>query len=521
MNKLMNRRNFLSLAGFGVAALITGCAPAGLKSESSRKRPNILFIMSDDHSYNAISCYGGVLSKVFKTPNIDLIAREGVRLDNCFVTNSICSPSRAVILTGKYSHLNSQPINYTKFDTSQQTVPKLMRKAGYNTAMIGKWHLRGEPTGFDYWNILPGQGRYIDPDFMEMELKPQKQKGYVTTITTDIAIDWLENKWDRSKPFFMMCHHKAPHEHWRMDPADEKTFENMHLPEPQTLYDDHEGHAEIVQKRGSTLYPTLAKRMARWKPEERAFKNTGIEGQSDGIAKAYQHYLKHYLGCIHSIDRNIGRMLDCLRNKGILDNTLVIYTSDNGMFLGEHSWHDKRMMYEESLKIPFIARYPSSIKMGTVSEAISLNLDFPETFLDFAGAEIPADMQGESLRPVLQGREPADWRKSMFYAYYEGISQYGVRTRKYKLICYSGRWNSSKGDKIFEPCYDMFDLEKDPLELESVYDDPAYAGVRKMLENEIVKLRKKYKVRDKDLPGNWEKLNKDLVDQGKDKSAYK
>jgi arylsulfatase A-like enzyme len=497
----MERRDFLQAVGLGIGSMaVAGCMEQFIKRNSKSSRPNILFLMSDDHSYNAVSCYNGVLSKASPTPNIDRIANEGIRFDNCFVTNSLCAPSRATILTGKYSHLNKLPINYIEFDGSQQTVPKLLQKTGYNTAIVGKWHLMGKPTGFDYWNILVGQGRYIDPEFMEMELVPKARKGYVTNVTADIVMDWIGNKWDSSKPFFLMCHNKAPHEPWQMDPADEKMFEGIVIPEPETLYDDHKNRAKLIEKR-TGIYPELAKRMSKWKPKERAMDLAGITDKKDGIAKTYQHYLKNYLGCIHSIDKNVGRIYEFLKAKGILDNTLIIYTSDNGMFLGEHTWHDKRMMYEESLKVPLVARYPCEIKAGTVSNEISLNLDFPETFLDYAGTSVPSDMQGESLRPVFKGRKPANWRQSMFYAYYETNSQYGVRTKDYKLICYSvGQ-------------FDMFDLKKDPLEMYSVYDDPAYADIRKKLEAELVKLRKKYNVQDKDLPGTWDKLNQNIIEQ--------
>ncbi|MGE4489591.1 MAG: sulfatase [Kiritimatiellales bacterium] len=496
----MNRRDFLGAAGCGMASLTGAKSLAQAVGIAGQKRPNILFIMSDDHARNAVSCYGGILSSVFQTPNIDRIANEGVRLDNCFVTNSICSPSRAVILTGKYSHLNGQAVNYIKFDGSQQTVPKLLQQAGYQTAMIGKWHLRGEPTGFDYWNILPAQGRYINPQFMEMELIPKTREGYVTTITTDIAIDWLENKRDKTRPFFMMCHNKAPHEAWEMDPADEGMFDGVEFPEPETIYDDYKNRAtQVLKDKGLTVYPTLGKKMADKWPERRALDLTGVTDKQEAISKSYQHFMKYYLGSIHSVDKNVGRLLDYLEQEGLLDDTLVMYTSDNGMFLGEHSWYDKRMMYEESIEVPLIARYPKEIKPGTVSDAICLNLDFPETFLDYAGVPVPPDMQGRSLRPVLGRQEPADWRESMFYAYYEHTSQYGVRTKRYKLICYSA------GE------YDMFDLQKDPMELKSVYNDPEYADVRRNLEAEIVKLRKQYHIQDQDLPGNWEELHQDLL----------
>lgn len=485
---------------------VSGSTGLSATTAFQSERPNILFIMSDDHGRNAVSCYGSILAKVMPTPNIDRIAREGMRLDNCFVTNSICSPSRAVILTGKYSHLNSQPINYIRFDSSQQTAPKLLQRVGYQTAIIGKWHLRGEPTGFDYWNILVGQGQYLDSEFMEMKLEPKVRKGYVTTVTTDLAIDWIENKRDTSKPFYLMLHHKAPHGPWEMDPTDKGLLDGVSIPEPETLYDNHKNRALLIAKRHG-FYPSLANGMSKWKNTPMDL--SGIKDRNDGIAKTYQHYLKHYLSCVHSIDENVGRVLACLEKAGILNKTLIIYTSDNGMFLGEHTWHDKRMMYEESLSIPMVVRYPKEIKPGSVSNAICLNLDFSETFLDYAGAPTPPDMQGESLRPIFKGTTPTDWRQSMFYAYYEAPQQYGVRTMRYKLICY---------DAVMQ--HDMFDLEKDPLEMKSVYCDPEYADVRKQLEAELVKLREKYNVTDKDLPAAWVDENPEIVERGQDKRGY-
>jgi arylsulfatase A-like enzyme len=285
-----------------------------------------------------------------------------------------------------------------------------------------------------------------------------------------------------------------------MDPADEGMFDGVEFPEPETLYDDYKNRAtQVLKGKGLTVYPTLGKKMAKQWPKRRALDLTGVADKKEAISKSYQHFMKYYLGCIHSVDKNIGRLLNYLEQEGLLDNTLIMYTSDNGMFLGEHSWYDKRMMYEESLEVPLVARYPKEIPPGTVSDAICLNLDFPETFLDYAGVPVPPDMQGRSLRPVFGRKEPADWRESMFYAYYEHTSQYGVRTKRYKLICYSA------GE------YDMFDLQKDPMELKSVYNDPEYADVRRNLEAEIVKLRKQYHVQDQDLPGNWEELHQDLL----------
>jgi arylsulfatase A-like enzyme len=340
-----------------------------------------------------------------------------------------------------------------------------------------------------------------------MELTPKTIKGYVTTVTTDIAIDWIENKRDTSRPFYMMLHHKAPHGPWEMDPADEGMLDGVKIPEPETLYDDHKNRAPLIEKRQG-FWPGLAKNMAKWK--KNPMNLSGIKGREEGIARTYQHYLRHYLGCIHSIDKNVGRVLECLEKAGILDDTLIIYTSDNGMFLGEHTWHDKRMMYEESLAIPMVVRYPREIKPGSIADAICLNLDFPETFLDYAGASIPSDMQGESLRPIFKGKTPADWRQSMFYAYYEGPQQYGIRTKRYKLICYDAAGQ-----------HDMFDLEKDLHEMRSVYDDPGYADVRDRLQIELIKLREKYNVTDRYLPARWTRENPDIIEQAKDKKAYR
>lgn len=495
----------LILASTATVAFLLGVplgADASPVSEKN-KRPNILFIMSDDHAMNAVSAYGSALSRVFKTPNIDRIASEGVRLQNCLVTNSICSPSRAVILTGKYSHINGQTINYIKFDGSQQTVPKLLQGAGYQTAIVGKWHLRGAPTGFDYWNILKGQGKYNNPEFMEMSLTPKAREGYATNLITDITLEWLEQKRDKNKPFFLMCHHKAPHGQWEMDPADEGMFDDLKIPEPETLYDDGENRSKIVQRRNNLLHPRLSQLMEK----TRSFDTSDIKSREDGIAKVYQYYLKNYLGCVYSIDKNVGRILAYLEKEGILDDTIIIYTSDNGMFLGEHSWYDKRMMFEESLKIPFVVRYPREIKPGIISD-ICLNLDFAETFLDYAKVPVPGDMQGRSFRPILRGEKPADWRSSMLYAYYEGPAQYGVRTDNYKLIFYTN------GER------DMFDLKKDPLEMKSVYNDPVYAEIRASLQKELERLRRQHDLKDEDLPGNWNASNPDLLSAAKDKAGY-
>jgi arylsulfatase A-like enzyme len=511
-NMRICRREFLKKITVGLLALSMEDCLATRVKEAAAKKPNILYIMSDDHASNAVSCYKGVLSDVFMTPNIDRIAKEGIRLDNCFVTNSICTPSRAVILTGKYSHLNKTEINYIGFDGKQQTAPKLLQKNGYQTAIIGKWHLKGQPTGFDYWNILPGQGKYVNPEFLNMDLEPTNLKGYVTDIITDLSIDWIDKR-DKTKPFFLMCHHKAPHESWRKKPDEDNLYDSTFFPEPQTFNDNYKNRY-FAEKWTSTIYPFMTERMKDWTPESRALNTDGLNEQQ-AKEKTYQHYMRNYLQCIYTLDENIGRLLSHLEKESILDDTLIIYTSDNGMFIGEHGWYDKRLMYEESIRIPFVARYPKEIPSGTVSDAISLNLDFAETFLDYAQVEIPSDMQGQSLRYVLNGKTPANWRDSMLYAYYESreqyieeCKQYGIRTNRYKLICYpNGR--------------ELFDLQNDADELVNLYDDLNYLSIRNKLEDKLKKLLKKYKFTQRDMPFDWYRYNQDKIEESKDKKAYK
>ncbi|MHC4124773.1 MAG: sulfatase-like hydrolase/transferase [Planctomycetota bacterium] len=498
-----NRRDFLKYVGAGLAgSALIGCGSGKMFFGGRGKRPNILFIMSDDHSANAVSCYGGVLSEVAKTPNIDRIAAEGMRLNNCFCTNSICSPSRATILTGKYSHKNGLAINYVTFDGGQRTVAKLLQGGGYETAMIGKWHLKSEPTGFDYWNILMGQGRYHDPILVGVNKGKQTYKGYVTDVVTDISLEWLKGR-ERSRPFFLMCHHKAPHEPWGYDKKHAEYYKGIDIPEHPSLWDDHSGH----KQGGPTIHPLLSKRMKNSKygryGDGSKFDVMGMDYKQAKKA-AYQRYLKDYLRCIASVDDNVGRLIDYLKNEGMFDDTVVIYTSDQGMFLGEHGWFDKRKMFEESLRMPFVVRYPREIAGGSVCEEMALNVDFAETFLDYAGVRIPADMQGRSLRSLLRGRRPNDWRSSMFYAYYEGGEQYGVRTKRYKLICYKEGYN-------------LFDLKEDPLELNSVYGDPEYSDVKRKLEAELKGLMKELDVKAEDLPIGWRGRNRAIVEEGKKK----
>ena len=381
-------------------------------------RPNILFIMTDDHTTQAMSCYG---SKVNQTPNLDRIAKEGMRMDRVFVTNSICTPSRAAILTGKYSHMNGVPV-FNRFDGAQQTVQRLLQQAGYFTAMIGKWHLGSDPTGFDHWNILPGQGVYINPTLYERDGSTVYQ-GYATDVITDLTIETLKNR-PKDKPFFMMCHHKAPHREWTPNEKYRKMFAGKHIPEPANLRDDYQGRTSALREQQQSVFRDMTRNDLKLEPPAgmsaaearrwRQVKPTEVETVVDGVKKTltgreldswkYQRYMQDYLACVQSVDDNVGRMLDWLDANGLRENTVVIYTSDQGFFLGEHGLFDKRFMYEESLRMPFVVRWPAGIRAGSTSEAIGINCDFAPAFLELAGAAIPKDMQGVSLVSVWKGK---------------------------------------------------------------------------------------------------------------------
>jgi arylsulfatase A-like enzyme len=502
----MNRREFLTTLG----AMPLAAQP---------RRPNIIFIFSDDHAYQAISAYD---RRLIHTPNIDRLAREGVRFDNALVTNSICAPSRAVILTGKYSHLNGVLDNRQTFDGSQQTFPKLLRAAGYQTAIFGKWHLKSDPTGFDVWEVLPGQGNYYNPDFLTPAGR-KRREGYCTEILTDLSLDWLESGRDNSKPFLLMCQHKAPHRNWMPAPSKLHLFDGVTFPEPPNLFDDYEHRASPAHKqemeigRHMTLLADLKivpadgsaekdpdykrflgeygrmneaqRRMwdAAYRPRNEAFFKAAPQGR-ELVRYKYQRYLQDYLRCISSVDDSVGRILNWLDATGEADNTLVVYASDQGFYLGEHGWFDKRWIYEESIRMPLLARWPGRAGRGVACKEMVANLDLPETFLEAAGAPVPGDMQGRSLVPLLRGERPRDWRQSFYYHYYEGgehnVARHcGVRTPRYTLAHYydSDEW-------------ELFDREKDPLQMRSVYTDPAYAGTLRELKAEMARLRRELKV---------------------------
>jgi arylsulfatase A-like enzyme len=436
-----------------------------------QRRPNILFIMSDDHAAQAISAYG---SKINKTPNIDRLAREGVKAENCFCTNSICTPSRASILTGQYSHKNGVKTLNDQLAPESRSVAKYLQGNQYQTAMIGKWHLGTEPQGFDFWRILPGQGAYYDPVFLEQGGKKQYQ-GYCTDLITDFTLDWLKGA-DRERPFFLMCHHKAPHRAWDPGPKYRDFLKDARVAEPRSL---HEAVRHGVKMR---VGEDMTERDLKQKPP------AGLSGK--GLREwAYQVYIKDYLRCVQSVDDSVGRILDYLDESGQKNNTLVVYTSDQGFFLGEHGLYDKRLMYEEALRMPFLARYPEEIPAGSVNRDLLLNVDFAHTFLDFAGMGRDQYMDGESFRTNLQGRTADNWRKSMYYRYWmhddpdhHVPAHYGVRTAEHKLICFP--MNGVK--------WELYDLKQDPGEMRNVYGEPRYADVVKRLGKELIRLQHKY-----------------------------
>ena len=477
---------------------------------ATKGRPNIVFIFSDDHSYEAVSAYGGRLSKIAPTPNLDRIASEGIRFDNCFVTNALCGPSRAVIQTGKHSHLNGFMENEHRFDGSQQTFPKLLQKGGYQTAVIGKWHLGTDPQGFDFWNVLPGQGTYYAPDFRTPNgLAPGTTGEYVTEAVVTKSIEWLEKERNKDKPFMLMVQHKAPHRFWLPPVHLLDEYVTKKYPEPKNLFDDYEGRGTPAQTQDMTLRVTmdlaLDNKMVpfrqdrmndvqkeKWNEVYDKIRQDVLTKRPQGhdlVRWKYQRYMADYLACIKSLDESVGTMLEYLEKSGLDENTVVIYASDQGFFLGEHGWFDKRFMYEESLKTPLLVRWPGVAKAGTVNKQMVSNLDFAQTFLDLAGIEQPSDMQGKSLKPLFEGKEPPDWRESVYYHYYcfpeyHAVRRHdGVRTSRYKLMHFYdlNEW-------------ELFDLEKDPMEMKSVHDDQEYAEVLSDMKGELTKLREEYQV---------------------------
>lgn len=502
-----------SLTGLTCIGGLLSCT----NSQKEQPKPyNIVYIMTDDHAQQTLSCYD---NRYIETPNLDRIAKNGVRFTNSFVANSISGPSRACMLTGKHSSANKFYDNTTcVFDSAQQTMPKLLRQAGYQTAMIGKWHLESTPSGFDFWEILPGQGDYYNPIFIQQNQQRIERKGYVTNVITDMAIDWMDQR-DRTKPFILFIHHKAVHRNWMSDTTHLNLFEDTTFPLPDNFYDNYadrtaaaaqemsidkdmdlvydlkmikegqhtplsNGYAEIVGRLDSAqrrawdkIYNPIIEDFYRLKPQGKEL-----------AAWKFQRYMRDYLKTVKSLDENVGRVLDYLQDNNLMENTMIVYTSDQGFYMGEHGWFDKRFMYEESMRTPLIMQLPKGFKKrGDIPQLVQ-NIDYAPTFLDLAGVEIPKDMHGESLLPLLQEQEVKDWRKSLYYQFYEYPAEhkvkrhYGVRTEQYKLIHFYNDIN----------VWELYDLKNDPTEMKNLYGKPGYETITQTLKEEIIKLQKQY-----------------------------
>jgi len=489
--------------------------------------PNIIFIMSDDHAYQAISAYS---DKLIQTPNIDRLAKEGMLFSNACVTNSICAPSRAVILTGKHSHINGKIDNKFPFDTTQITFPQIFQEAGYQTAMFGKLHFGNNPKGLDEFKILPGQGNYYNPDFITNDGRI-KVEGYTTDIITDMTLDWMQNRRDPNKPFLLFYLHKAPHREWLPAPRHYREFTKMTFPEPATLFDDYEGRGTAAKEAemnilvhqnwagDSKLRPEVLDELGiepasnwdkramenhykRFTPEQLASWNEVYDPIIEDFKKKYpsmttedqmrwkyQRYMQDYLGCIAAVDESVGTLLDYLDESGLSENTIVVYTSDQGFYLGEHGWFDKRFIYNESFKTPLLVRWPGVTKAGSVNDEMVQNLDFAQTFLDIAGIEAPGDMQGESFVPLLKGDDDGWDREAVYYHYYEYPSvhmvkrHYGIVTKEYKLAHFYYDVDE----------WELYDRKNDPMEMKNEYNNPEYAGVVADLKAKLAELRVKYK----------------------------
>lgn len=521
----MNILPGLLLAACTLTFVFFSCS--SVEEEKRQAQPNILFIMSDDHAYQAISAYS---DKLIQTPNIDRLADEGMLFTNACVTNSICAPSRATILTGKHTHINGKIDNSMPFDTNQITFPQLFQNAGYQTVMYGKLHFGNNPKGVDDFMILPGQGSYLNPRFITPN-GDTTITGYVTDIITDLTINWLDKKRDPEKPFLMMYLHKAPHRAWWPSPEKFKAFSQRTFPEPETLFDDYENRGTAAKTAEMSISDLLLSYDNKVLPE--AIEEIGLANDDprnvsyfmgsdysrlneqqkplyqpilDSISNdfktrwptmsdrekmswQYQRYMQDYLASISSVDDNIGRVLDYLDESGLAENTMVVYTSDQGFYLGEHGWFDKRFIYDESFKTPLLIRWPNEIKPGITSDEMVQNLDFAQTFLEAAQIAAPGDMQGESLMPLLKGAADQWDREAVYYHYYEYPGEhavkrhYGIVTRDYKLVHFYHDVDE----------WELYDRKKDPQEMKSVYNDPAYADVVARLHQELKDLRIKYK----------------------------
>ena len=505
--KTQSRRQFMASIVAMATATLTGSALAA--PAAARKKPNILFIMSDDHTTQAIGAYGSRLAKLNPTPTIDTLAKEGMLFENVICTNSICVPSRACIMTGQYSHINGCISLSEGLPVERQYLAKEMKEAGYLTAIVGKWHLKERPSSFDYYKVLPGQGKYFDPEFYEIGKEGKiTMTGHSSDCIADSALTWLKGR-DTSKPFFLKLHFKAPHDFFDNAHRYDNYLEDVKIPEPESMYEQGNhgsiatrGHDdELVRYVGTSIG---RRNLRRNYTHNYAKDETLTDDQAKSLA--YQTYLKKYLRCVKGVDDNLARVFDYLRKQGLYDNTVIFYTGDQGMWLGEHDYQDKRWGYEESLKMPLLVRYPRTIAAGSRTDAIVENIDFAPTMLDFAGARTPGFMQGRSFKRILETRrEPANWKKEAYYQYWMHMAHHdnpahiGMRTKRYKLLFFYGTRKYGNARNVPEttptpPGWELYDLKNDPQEMNNVYDDPQYATVVKNLKRRFKDLRARIKV---------------------------
>lgn len=503
---------------FSFWLIMTACSEESENTTEDVKSPNIVFIFTDDHAYQAISAYQSRLADLAPTPNIDRIAENGILFNRAYVTNSICAPSRATVLTGTHSHVNGHRTNGNTFDGSQITFPKLLKDNGYNTALIGKWHLKSVPTGFDHWEILPGQGHYYNPDIISAT-DTSIAEGYVTDIITDKSLKWLAENSKGSKPFMLMLQHKAPHRKWEKGPAHLDLYEDLTFPEPENLFDDYSSRGTAAKTQDMSIEKTMDlasdlkiwteankkgaifnRTYARMNAEQRAnwdatydpiiadFQARGLEGK-DLIQWKYQRYMKDYLATIRSVDDNVGRVLDYLEENGLTENTLVVYTSDQGFYLGEHGWFDKRFMYEESFRTPLLMQWKGTIPSGITNDQLVSNLDFAQTFLDMAKIQAPDRMQGKSLLPLMTDSKPENWREFLYYHYYEFPAVHSVRKHegvtgeRYKLMHFY---------ELDE--WELYDLKEDPREMKNLYYESSYDSLKSAMTDRLKRIKMHYGV---------------------------
>jgi arylsulfatase A-like enzyme len=495
--------------------IVVGICVSLLVSSVSAQKPNIIWIFSDDHAFQAISAYKSRFANLAPTPNIDRLAKNGMRFDRSHVANSICAPARACVLTGQHSHKNGVLDNRGIMDYDKNvTFPQILQQNGYTTAIYGKWHLKSAPQGFDDWAILPGQGSYHNPDYRvkegDGEVKVRKA-GWVDDLTTDMALEFLKNKRSKDKPFMMMCQFKTPHRRWQPPIRHIDTYENVVFPEPETLFDDYKGRkaAEIATMRisrdasmdldmhmdlnatlGRLDGQALAEATAKYEAINKPYYELNLkEGSKEWVKWKYQRYIKEFMRCVTAIDENVGRILDYLEATGLDKNTLVCYSADQGFYMGEHGWFDKRFIYEESFRTPLLMQWPGQIAPGSVNQDLVQNIDIAPTFLKMAGLEVPTDMQGESLVEVMKGQTPSNWRDSLYYHYYEYSGAHtvpnheAVATKRYKLVHYYDINH-----------HELIDLKKDPLEVENQYNNPEYASVIKHLQAKLHARKTEYQV---------------------------